>query len=391
MTERKFAMKPGIALTALEGKSWIGGVYYVRNMAFQLSQNQSIREKYGIYIITDPQVAEEFAGLPECVKIITLKNTVLSRIWKWFIYKAHNIRYLFPIRSVPLSRRDPSLKELKLLGITPIYWIPDFQHNRLPELFSQEELADRNRCFSAMGKPGNPLVLSSQDALTDFREFYFADKKDVAVIPFVSYLAPIIQAITEETRQEILDKFQVSGKRYVCIMNQFWKHKNHLVVLQAMKKLFEADPDNELLFLFTGKLSDYRDPAYIEQLKEMMADPVIAGHIRLLGFIEREEQLVLMQNAEFIIQPSLFEGWGTVLEDAKVLDKTVLLSDISIHREQKSEKCVLFDPYDPDKLALLIREELKKEHKDDLEAGIADMYARAKEYARGFASLLDLN
>lgn len=384
-------MKPGIALTSLEGKNWIGGVYYVRNMAFQLSQSPSIREKYDIYIVTDPQVADEFTGLPESVKIITMKNTVLSRIWKWFVYKSHNIRYLFPVRSLPLSRRDPSLTELKLLGITPIYWIPDFQHNRLPELFSQEELTGRSACFATMGKTGNALVLSSQDALADFREFYYPDKQDISVIPFVSFLAPIIKGITEETRNAILSKFQVSGKQYVCIMNQFWKHKNHLVVLQAMQKLFEADPENELVFLFTGKLSDYRDPAYIEQLKEMMADPVLADHIRLLGFIEREEQLVLMQNAEFIIQPSLFEGWGTVLEDAKVLDKTVLLSDIPIHREQKNEKSVLFDPYDPEALALLIRQELKKEHKDDLEAGIADMYARAKKYAQGFESLLDLD
>lgn len=384
-------MKPGIALTALEGKNWIGGVYYVRNMAFQLSQNQSIREQYEIYIVTDPQVKDEFAGLPESVKIITMKNTVLSRIWKWFVYKSHNIRYLFPVRSLPLSRRDPSLTELKLLGITPIYWIPDFQHNRLPELFSQEELSGRSACFAAMGKPGNPLVLSSQDALADFQEFYFANKTDVSVIPFVSYLAPIIKGIAEQSRQAILDKFQVSGKQYVCIMNQFWKHKNHLVVLQAMQKLFEADPKNELIFLFTGKLSDYRDPGYIEQLKEMMTDPILAPHIRLLGFIDREEQLVLMQNAEFIIQPSLFEGWGTVLEDAKVLDKTVLLSDISIHREQKNEKSILFDPHDPEALALLIREELKKEHNDCLEAGIADMYARGEEYARGFEKLIKLN
>lgn len=51
----------------------------------------------------------------------------------------------------------------------------------------------------------------------------------------------------------------------------------------------------------------------------METEPV-AGSIRLLGFVERTEQLCIMKNAAFIVQPSLCEGWGTVLEDAKVLD-----------------------------------------------------------------------
>ena len=57
----------------------------------------------------------------------------------------------------------------------------------------------------------------------------------------------------------------------------------------------------------------------------------MAGSIRLLGFVERTEQLCIMKNAAFIVQPSLCEGWGTVLEDAKVLDKAVLLSDCLLY------------------------------------------------------------
>lgn len=106
--------------------------------------------------------------------------------------------------------------------------------------------------------------------------------------------------------------------------------------------------------MFTGNLEDYRNPEYINELKAIMETEPVAGSIRLLGFVERTEQLCIMKNAAFIVQPSLCEGWGTVLEDAKVLDKAVLLSDIPVHREQKNEKCTLFDPHDPDALADLI-------------------------------------
>jgi glycosyltransferase involved in cell wall biosynthesis len=142
------------------------------------------------------------------------------------------------------------------------------------------------------------------------------------------------------------------------------------------------------MFVMTGQMSDYRNPEYINKLKNMMEQATIASHIKLLGFIDREEQIAVMKNAKYVIQPSLFEGWGTVVEDAKVLDKTVLLSDISIHREQKNDKCILFDPYSPEKLAELIAEENQKEHIDDMAVGILDMYKRAKEYSKGFEELL---
>ncbi len=40
---------------------------------------------------------------------------------------------------------------------------------------------------------------------------------------------------------------------------------------------------------------------------------------RFLGFIDRGEQLQLMKNSIAIVQPSLFEGWSTVVEDTKAM------------------------------------------------------------------------
>ena len=147
-------------------------------------------------------------------------------------------------------------------------------------------------------------------------------------------------------------------------------------------------------FVFTGNLEDYRNPEYINELKAIMETEPVAGSIRLLGFVERTEQLCIMKNAAFIVQPSLCEGWGTVLEDAKVLDKAVL-SDIPVHREQKNEKCTLFDPHDPDALADLIVETAERADRPeeaayfagDMMAGMANMYREAGEYAKALEKI----
>ena len=97
-----------------------------------------------------------------------------------------------------------------------------------------------------------------------------------------------------------------------------------------------------------------------------------------------------MKGARFLIQPSLFEGWGTVLEDAKVLDKTVLLSDIPVHREQMNEKCTLFEPHDADELARLIVYNWEKTDisTDDVSRGIELMYQSALRYSEEMKRLL---
>lgn len=121
-----------------------------------------------------------------------------------------------------------------------------------------------------------------------------------------------------------------------------------------------------------------------------MESDTVCANIKLLGFVERTEQLAIMKNAQFIVQPSLCEGWGTVLEDAKVLDKVVLLSNIPVHQEQQNKKCVLFDPHDPKQLAETIARtaeraslpEHEAEYAGDMEQGIANMYREAREYSR---------
>jgi glycosyltransferase involved in cell wall biosynthesis len=51
------------------------------------------------------------------------------------------------------------------------------------------------------------------------------------------------------------------------------------------------------------------------------------------------------------LQPSLFEGWSTTVEEAKSLGKKLLLSDIAVHREQNPPESVFFDPKNSEELA----------------------------------------
>lgn len=372
-------MKSGILINAMGDTNWIGSLYYAKNMAFQLAQNYDITSEYNIILYTTEENEVHFSGMSDVVKVKTsfFKGGFLEKIERAVFCKVHRIKYMFP------ASRDFK----RTLGIISIAWIPDFQHNHLPELF--DDLGRKRTCeYMAIAQSDRPLVLSSYDCKKDLQTYYIKNPRKVYVVPFVSYIEPEIRQLTAQRESDYLKRLNLKNKKYIYIANQFWKHKNHIVVLKAIEIILERNPDSQLFFVFTGKMHDYRNPGYIEEIKELLSKSDMKNHILNLGFVERTEQIAVMKNAEFIIQPSFFEGWGTVVEDAKVLDKTIILSDISVHREQKNDKCILFNPYDPESLADIIEEEAQKKHYDDIEGGIKDMYTRARNYSEGFFQLL---
>ena len=49
-----------------------------------------------------------------------------------------------------------------------------------------------------------------------------------------------------------------------------------------------------------------------------------------------------MRKSLAIIQPSLFEGWSTIVEEARSIGKTIILSDLDVHKEQNFSKSIFF-------------------------------------------------
>lgn len=373
--------KKRILIDATGGKRWIGGLYYKKNILFSLLQNAAICKAYDFVVATEVENYPMFADFGNRIVMVETKETAHRRkqleiLW---ISLRHRCQFVFPATN----------KLLHLLGKTDIHWIADFQHNRLPHFFSDGERNVKSLTYQAVAGDASPVVLSSEDCLKDFAEYYHPEKKNIHVVHFVSYIENEVSSLTEEKEKAVLEKYGLYGKRYACIMNQFWQHKNHLVVLQAMKAYFRNNGDIDFTFAFTGTLEDYRSPEYIDKLKAVFTEKEVMDHSVLLGFIQRDEQIIIMKNAEYVIQPSLFEGWGTVVEDAKVLDKRILLSDIPVHREQMNENCLLFDPHDPADLAEKIKWAMNYRHEDDVEKGLKDMYERAKAYSEGFLQLLE--
>ena len=105
-------------------------------------------------------------------------------------------------------------------------WIPDFQHKYYPDLFTDEELQNRDFAIKEIVEAGESVVLSSNTAAYDLKIFSNSSAK-VNVWRFCSFIN------WPEWQSQIIQKYQIPDK-FLYLPNQFWAHKNHLTVLKAL-------------------------------------------------------------------------------------------------------------------------------------------------------------
>ena len=192
------------------------------------------------------------------------------------------------------------------------------------------------------------MVLSSQDVLDDFIRFYkFSKNVRMHIFHFVS----VIEDFDNVKSDDLKAKYSLPD-RYFMVSNQFHKHKNHKVLFLALARLKERGIIKHLAI--TGKFPSAADSPYLAELHNLIDQFKLHDQITLLGLISRKDQLLLMRFSQAVLQPSLFEGWSTVIEDAKSLQVPVVASNLNVNIEQLGKDGVYFDPLNPEELASIL-------------------------------------
>lgn len=310
---------------------WMGGAYYLQNLLAALGTlDRALQPE--VVIITHEKSSYDFLRQSgyDRMSYCTGDQVMQDR-------NHRGIDLLFPY---PLGDS----------GLPTLAWIPDFQEKHLPYLFTVDEIAGRKREHeSYFTREG--LLLSSESALADYHRFYPGYSVPTFVVPFATFLPEHLPDSRAVRQRHGLPE------RYFFAPNQFWIHKNHIVVLAALRELKRRGI--KPVVCFSGKEVDSRADGYAPFLRQKITEWELGDQIRFLGFMPREDQAVTIREAVAILQPSRFEGWSTVVEDAKALNQYVIASSLDVHREQLECNADFFDPSDFMRLADLLEQHWK--------------------------------
>jgi glycosyltransferase involved in cell wall biosynthesis len=313
-------------------ENWHGGRIYLENLARVLSDLPD-EERPAIYVTTDEPVdlpilralfreaAVEGIFRPDGYPVLlkpSLKTSLLD---------ADHQPRLAAIREL-LADVDVTFPVLQaeVHAANALHWIPDFQHKHLPEMFSAEECANRDRNFETIAHRRRFLLLSSKAAESDCNRFYPGLKARTFRWSFASSLEP-----GHAAPADLYARYGVPEK-FLFAPNQFWKHKDHETLFRAFAQARAGRPD--LALVCTGASIDYRSPALYGELRALVTALGLDACVHFLGVVRTDVLVRLFRQAAAVVQPSRFEGWSTVVEDAKALGRPLIASDLPVHREQ---------------------------------------------------------
>jgi glycosyltransferase involved in cell wall biosynthesis len=355
-----------IGLVMQGGAGWMGGSEYIKNLAQAVTAAARTEgTPIALTLITGHPLEDRMRAEMGIANVVTLPARRRGLLGRWlrtgnrafaqsvrtaqvdFLYpltydNEHNVGASFPLRG---------LEDTRWAG-----WIPDFQHRHLPELFGEAEIAKRDRGIAALARDAEIIVFSSEASAADYRRFCPDAKARAEVLRFCT--APVPEWIAGDP--SAAQAAYHLPDRFFLISNQLWKHKNHLLVLDALALL--AAQNLRPHVVCTGQPADFRDKNFVNVVLQRIHERGVGAQVALLGLVPRATQIQLMRRAVAVVQPSLCEGWSTVVEDARLLGKTVVLSDLEVHREQNPPGARFFDRTSAESLAAALAEVWKNEN-----------------------------
>ncbi|MES2571745.1 MAG: hypothetical protein V4710_17045, partial [Verrucomicrobiota bacterium] len=234
-----------IGLIMQGGAGWMGGSEYIKNLAHAL--HAAAREEPGAFEISlisgqplDAALREELPGLREIIELPPRRFGTVGRYLKMgnralaSAIKRAGIGFAYPFTydneynlgvALPLGSQ---LAPCRWAG-----WIPDFQHRELPALFSQREIARRDRGIDLLSHDARSIVFSSQSAADNFYRFCPGAPARAEVLRFCTAPAPAWYEAEPET---VRARYHLP-ERFFLVSNQLWQHKNHLLVFDALERL----------------------------------------------------------------------------------------------------------------------------------------------------------
>ena len=329
--------------------SWQGGINYYKNLFHAVYQLPNREVDIVVFCGYKNAILIE----NELPALLLVKHAMFDKYaLSWWLRKIvqslcrQDIALWLLVKKYHLNVLSHFNQGQTLLKTPIVAWITDFQHVHLPHFFTKKEISIRNAQFDKIAKKSKLIILSSHAAKSDFIAFSPKNAHKAKVLQFC--INPNLMQDSIINLEGLQRKYSFSGD-YFFLPNQFWAHKNHEIVLNALSIAVKTNPN--LQVICTGNTQDYRQPKYFYSLKQKVLALDLSGNIKILGLVPYQDLIALMQYAIAIINPSYFEGWSTTVEESKLFNKTILLSDIPVHREQAPAKALFFNAADEQELA----------------------------------------
>lgn len=220
----------------------------------------------------------------------------------------------------------------------------DIQDFYFPEYFSDDILRSRRLVYSFFKDRADVFF-----AISDFTKQTMIDQLGISPEKIrVTHLAADDLSVLKPPK-DVIDWAKSLG-RYLIYPAKAWKHKNHDFLLKVLGRRSKELRRSNIRLLLTGGFNE--DDTH--RLETLIKSNSLHGVVKILGFVSDEQLQVLIRSAEYLVFPSLFEGFGMPILEAMTLGCPVLSSNAGSLPEVGGDAALYFNPDCEDELVALI-------------------------------------
>ena len=288
--------------------------------------------------------------------------TQLRIFWDRYYLPLHLRRtrtdlFFSPLSVVPYWSSSPSVVTihdvafLKLPGILPPkyhnYWLKTIER----------------AAFKAKS-----IIAVSNQTKQDIIERWPVSGSRIQVIP-EGVAGFFFDKVDEEARRSVLKKYNID-RPYIFYLSTLEPRKNANTLLRAYDDVYQNLPRETDLVIAGAKgwLTPEEDQYF----------SIDRPNCHILGYVSRNDLRALYQSADLFVFPSLYEGFGLPLLEAMASGVPIIASDVAAIPEVVGEAARLFPPRDITKLGEIMIELLSdKEQRTNL---IGRGFERVKQF-----------
>ena len=270
-------------------------------------------------------------------------NPPFGRLSVWVANRAPKlVSALYPIISRFRSQKPPFDNLLRALDVDlvhmpfqdgfntdlPYVYHPhDLQHEYFPEYFSRSQRNHRNTTWKKLATEAKIVMAASLFVKNDLTNFWGVPIEKIREMP-----------IPPPTRTFKTQAHNPYRELSYCIYPAvFWPHKNHAILVHAMRKLLSSNPNAKCIFAGSSGTEEKKVRKLVRRLR-------LSDSIYFIGHVPESLYGEILRDSKAVVIPSLFEAMSLTVMDALMLGKPVVCSDIDAFKLHESNNVVFFDP-----------------------------------------------
>ena len=211
-----------------------------------------------------------------------------------------------------------------------------------PEVRGSGEFESRELLYNDVLKKAFAVIVDSDLGKENVVFRYGVSRERVHILPFVA--SKSVVTIGDEQQINIKEKYRLSND-YVFYPAQFWAHKNHSYILDALVILRDRYKI-ALDAIFTGM-----DKGNLAYIKQKTSDLSLTEQVHFVGQVDVQEMPHLYKQSRALVMPTYFGPTNLPPIEAFHLGVPVFYSDLAGLREQVEGAAFLMDLGNADSLA----------------------------------------